>query len=64
MIIKLNLNSKEKLREKQMPVINKCLSSIKDRGGGIISLPCGFGKTVIALYIACQLKLKVLGRSA
>ena len=29
-------------------------------GGGIISVPCGYGKTVIALYIAAKLNLKTL----
>lgn len=29
-------------------------------GGGILNLPCGFGKTVIGLYIVSQLRLKTL----
>lgn len=28
--------------------------------GGIISVPCGFGKTIMSLYIACQLKKKTM----
>ena len=49
-----------KLRSEQEPIINKCIDTIKKDGGGIISLPCGFGKTCCALYIACQLGLKTL----
>jgi len=51
---------KGKLREKQVQVAKKCLQDIKTKGGGIISLHTGAGKTVIALYIACQLKVKTL----
>jgi superfamily II DNA or RNA helicase len=28
--------------------------------GGIISVPCGFGKTIMAIYIACHFKKKTL----
>ncbi len=41
---KININFKGKLREKQKPIVEKCLESIKKNGGGIISLPCGAGK--------------------
>lgn len=49
-----------KLRNHQVPVNNECLKSIKEKGGGIISLYCGFGKTLIAIHLACQLGLKTL----
>jgi len=29
-------------------------------GGGILSIPPGKGKTIIALYLACLLKVKTL----
>ena len=32
----------------------------KQTNGGIISVGCGFGKTVLALYLATQLKKKTL----
>ena len=49
------------LKEKQKPIVNTYLNSIKHNGGGgIISIPCGYGKTVIALYICHYLKVKTL----
>ena len=47
------------LREYQNDIVNVSLK-IKDNGGGIISLPCGRGKTIISIYLACKLKLKTL----
>jgi superfamily II DNA or RNA helicase len=34
--------------------------SDKEGGGGLLELPCGFGKTSISLYILCRLKKKTL----
>ena len=56
--IKLNFGSS--LRPKQVPVAEKFLQVANEKGGGIISVPCGFGKTVLALYILCQLKKKAI----
>ena len=41
---KMDIVFKGSLRDNQIPVIDKCLDIIKKDGGGIISLPCGFGK--------------------
>ena len=49
-----------KLREYQTNIVDVCLKIIKSNGGGIISLPCGRGKTIIAIYLACVLKIKTL----
>jgi len=49
-----------KLRDVQEPVVEKFLNHVKDGGGGLLELPCGFGKTSISLYIASQLKKKTL----
>ena len=46
-----------KLRSEQEPVIS---AFIKSPSGGIISLPCGHGKTTIALYLASLIKRKTL----
>lgn len=56
----INLTFKSKLRPKQIPVAEKFIQEANDIGGGIISVPCGFGKTVLALYILCQLKKKAI----
>ena len=56
--IKITFNSS--LRPKQIPVAEKYIQVAKEKGGGIISVPCGFGKTVLALYILCQLGKKAI----
>ena len=44
----------------QIEVINKVMPKLLSKFGGILNLPCGCGKTVLALYILCQLKVKTL----
>lgn len=48
------------MREEQMPVINAYLESANKIGGGLISLKCGGGKTVISLYLLSLLKKKTI----
>ena len=50
------------LRDIQKIPIDKYISAAKDpkQLGGIISVPCGFGKTIMAIYIACYFKKKTL----
>lgn len=50
------------LREEQINVVKKFMETVKDplKRGGIINVGCGFGKTVLALYIACEIKKKTL----
>ncbi len=50
------------LKPKQFPIVSAFEDAIKDKyiGGGIVSVPCGYGKTVLALYLASKLKLKTL----
>lgn len=38
---KIDIKFTGQLRDNQIPVIEKCLESIRRDGGGIISLPCG-----------------------
>lgn len=57
---KIKVNFKGSLRENQVDIVNKSIDYITKNNGGILSLPCGFGKTTISLYILCQLKLKTL----
>lgn len=58
----INVEFSKKLRDIQLPVVTAFLDSLNKTygGGGIISIPCGYGKTVISLYILSQLKVKTL----
>ena len=56
----INIEFKSDLRKNQIPVVNKFLETAKETGGGIISVPCGFGKTVLSLYIVAKLKVKTI----
>ncbi len=48
------------LKPDQTKILNDVIPVIKETGGGILCLPTGFGKTVCAIYIACQLGVKTL----
>jgi superfamily II DNA or RNA helicase len=48
------------LRDKQTTVINTFLPNLHANHGGVLVLPCGFGKTTLAIYIASLLKRKTL----
>jgi len=50
------------IRDTQQEPIENFLKAARDplKMGGIISVPCGFGKTIMSLYIACQLKKKTI----
>ena len=56
----INLEFKGTLRENQIPVVNKYLVHIKNGGGGLLELPCGFGKTSIGLNLVSRLNKKTL----
>ena len=47
------------LRIEQKNIVTPILNAYKN-GGGILSLPCGFGKTILALYLLSILKKKTL----
>jgi superfamily II DNA or RNA helicase len=50
------------LRDIQLKPIEKFIEAAINPAklGGIISVPCGFGKTIMAIYIACYFKKKTL----
>ena len=48
------------LRDYQNKIVDTVLPLIKSEGGGLISIPPGRGKTVLAIYLASKLKVKVL----
>ena len=58
----ISVSFKGNIRDKQKPIIDAYLSSVNSSsgGGGIISVPCGYGKTVLALYILSKLGVKTL----
>ena len=56
----INIQFNGKLRDYQEDVVNKCLPIFEQKGGGIISLPCGDGKTCVAINIITQLKVPTL----
>ena len=54
----IHLKFNGSLRKEQLPIADLYTNSAKKNGGGIISLKCGGGKTVLALYIISLLKKK------
>lgn len=56
----IDIDFKYDLRDQQKPVAEKFLQVSQETGGGIISVPCGFGKTVLALYLLSKLKKKTI----
>ena len=56
----IDLKFNGSLRKEQLPITDLYTNSAKKNGGGIISLKCGGGKTVLALYIISLLKKKTI----
>jgi superfamily II DNA or RNA helicase len=56
----INIKFVYQLREKQMLIATKCINYMLKQGGGLLSVPCGFGKTICALYMASILGYKTL----
>ena len=54
------LQAKLLLRDNQIPVAEAALKAFRNSGGGILQLFTGAGKTVLALYLVCQLQVKTL----
>lgn len=48
------------LRAQQQEVADATIARLEDQGGGILQLRCGFGKTILALYLMAQLRVKAL----
>ena len=51
-----------KLRDAQVEPVKNFIEAAQNpqKMGGIISVPCGFGKTIMSLYIACLIKKKTM----
>jgi superfamily II DNA or RNA helicase len=56
----INIKFEGTLRPEQEPVVSTFLQHVSGGGGGLLELPCGFGKTSISLYIWSRLKKKTL----
>lgn len=57
----INVPFQGTLRENQIPPVNTYLQHVIDRGGGgLLELPCAYGKTTLSLYICSQLQKKTL----
>jgi len=56
----INLVFNGSLREAQIPVVDKYLKHVENGGGGLLELPCGFGKTIIASHLISRLNKKTL----
>ena len=56
----INIDFNGSLRKEQIPIIDLYKKACLERGGGLISLKCGGGKTVLALYIISMLKKKTI----
>ena len=58
----IDLSFKGILRDYQAPVVEKFISHVKSKStlGGLLELPCAWGKTSASLYICSQLKKKTL----
>lgn len=56
----LNINFKGDLRDFQKPIVKKYIDEAKKNGGGLLEIHCGAGKTVMALNIIAELKVKTL----
>lgn len=56
--IKINFNGS--LKERQIEPYNVTIKGLREKGGGVLSIPCGWGKTVLGLKLICDLKVKTL----
>lgn len=56
----INVKFASELRPNQLEPVKLCIESFNKTGGGILSLPCGFGKTIIGIYLICHMKCKTL----
>lgn len=57
---KADINFKGELRDYQIDIIEQIMDTLNRKDGGLLSLGCGQGKTVLALYVATVLKVKTL----
>lgn len=56
----VDLEFKGELNDKQKALIGGVIDGMNTKGGGVICLPTGYGKTVVAIYLACHFKKRTL----
>jgi len=56
----IDIKFKGSLRKEQEPIVKLYQEAAFKNGGGLISLKCGGGKTVLALYLVALLKVKTI----
>ncbi len=56
----IDIQFKGSLRKEQLPIVDLYHKAALKNGGGLISLKCGGGKTVLSLYIISLLKVKTI----
>jgi superfamily II DNA or RNA helicase len=57
LVLRDELQFNKELRPEQMPIVN----AFRDGGwNGLICVPCGYGKTFMAIWLACQLRRRFL----
>lgn len=57
----ISVDFKGELRDYQTTIVNKYVNYVdEEKGGGLLEVPCGRGKTVIALKILSEMKKKTL----
>lgn len=56
------INFVGKLRDatRQPEALRTGIKAFEEKGGGVLSLPCGFGKTTVALALSAQLKVRTM----
>lgn len=57
---KIDVTFKGILRDYQIPITDLLIKHLKDRFGGALCVPCGRGKTSMAIFVATQLRQKTL----
>lgn len=56
----IDVTFKGVLRDYQIPITDLLISHLKEKFGGALCVPCGRGKTSMAINVACRLKQKTL----
>ena len=56
----INFTGKLRVTTRQPEALAAGVAAFKEKGGGVLSLPCGFGKTTVALALSAQLKVRTM----